>query len=433
MMTRRRFALFAAALAVASAPRADTIQTSSTTMLNAGQDYRAGNVQTAVPAYEMVDISATDVKTPYTDNLEITLSTWGAFDAGNNVRFWQNGALATDNRLSGDINLAFVRADFFDRTLTLRVGRQMVADGVARMLQIDGGELELKLPAGFGVSGYAGTPVQPRFQALGGPYTVGNTEATFVTGSRVFWRYPGLLDVGTSVAIATDRGDVSRQDVGADFRFTPTQMLTFVGSGWWSLYEDRIGEASLSAIVSPVRQLDVTLDYRHVEPDLFLPRNSILAVFAADKRNDLGGAVHWGAMKNLGVDADYHVLLEEGAGTGHWARLKGTLHPGVNSTVGAEASYLHEPENGYTLARLFGSKTLQAITGTLDLYAYFFERTVNGEDKTLQATATLGYDIARGWRALVAGTAGATAYLSNQFQIMAKLVYNETYIAREVR
>jgi hypothetical protein len=239
--------------------------------------------------------------------------------------------------------------------------------------------------------------------------------------------------VGASIAYASDHGALSREDLGADFRLTPLRMISLVGSGWYSLYEARIGEASIGVTVTPVRRLDVTADYRHVEPDLFLPRNSILAVFAADKRNDVGGSVHWGAAKDLAFDADYHALFMD-AGTGHWARAKGTYHPGdPSTTVGAEGSYLTQPENGYALARLFGAKTIQAFTGTLDLYGYFFKNTVNGASNSLIATASVGYGFARGWRAVLAGTGGTTAYLTSTFDVMAKLVYDQTYITREVR
>jgi hypothetical protein len=433
MKIRLRQAFLAAAVALCGTASADTIQASSTTMLVGRQDYRNGAVQTAVPIFEIIDVAASDVRTSFADNVEVSLSMWGGLDVGNNVRFWQNGALATDKRLSGDINIGFVRGEFLGRRLSLRLGRQLVADGAARMLHLDGGELRLALPAGFGVSAYAGVPVMPRFEAWGGPFATGNTRANFATGGRVSWRSPGLLDVGASVALARDRGDLSRSELGADFKLTPHRIIAFLGSGWWSLYESRIGEASLAAMVSPVRNLDVTVDYRHVEPDLFLPRNSILAVFAADKRNDIGGNVHWGVSRELALDADYHVLIED-AGTGHWARAKATYHPnGPDTTLGAETSYLYHPFNGYALARLFGAKTIRALTGTLDLYGYFFERSVNGQSQALTATGTVGYGFARGWRAVVAGTAGTTAFLSQQFEVMAKLVYDQTYVAREVR
>lgn len=433
MMTRFRFTVLAAALAVAGAARGDTVQASSTTMLLGRQDFRDGSTTTAVPLYEIIDVNATDVHTSIAD-FQVALSTWGSIDLGDK-RFWQNGAMI-DSRYTGDVNVGYLGAEFFDRTLSLRLGRQQVAEGDARMIQIDGAQASLRLPANFTLSGYAGSPVAPRFTTRGGYEVVGNMAATFTEGGRLGWRYPGLLDVGASAAFATNGGDVSRQEVGVDFRLTPNRFIVFTGSGFWSLYDDRIGEAAIAAQVFPLAHLDVTVDFRHVEPDLFLPRNSILAVFASDRRNDVGGAIHYGGFKLVSLDADYHALLEE-AGTGHWARLKGTSHPvDPTTTVGAELAYLKNAsdlDNGYKQVRLFGAKDLYKFTGTLDLNGYFYDGEINGVKKSLLATATVAYPIYQGWRATLAGTVGTTPYMESQFDIMAKLVYDQTYLVREVR
>ncbi|GEJ55873.1 hypothetical protein AMYX_06140 [Anaeromyxobacter diazotrophicus] len=433
MMNRLRLTVFAAALAVAGAASADTVRASSTTMLLGRQDFRDGSTITAVPAYELIDVAASDVHTRYAD-FEVALSSWGSIDLADK-RFWQGGAL-TDSRFTGDVNVGFIRADVLDRALTLRLGRQLIADGTARMVQIDGGSAEVRLPANFTLSGYAGSPVAPRFSTRGGTEVVGNLGATFTTGGRAAWRYPGLLDVGASVAMATDHGDWARQDVGVDFKLTPHHLVALTGSGFWSLFEDRIGEAAVAAQVFPVQHLDVTVDYRHVEPDLFLARNSILAVFAADKRNDVGGAVHFTGLKLVAIDADYHFLIED-AGHGHWARVKGTAHPGgASTTAGLELGYLKNAaslDNGYKQVRLFGAKQLYQVTGTLDLNGYFYDGAINGVKKSLLATATLGYPLWQGWRAAVAGSVGTTPYMESQFDVMAKLVYDQTYAVREVR
>ena len=452
-MNRLRPLLLGVALASASAASADTIQASSTTMLLGRQDYRDGALQTAVPLYQLLNVDASGVKTPYAD-FEIALSTWGSADLAD-VRFWQNGAQVGDH-FTGDVNVGFVRADFLHRMLTLKLGREVVADGVARNVQIDGAEGRLMLPGGFGVSGYAGVPVAPRFASRGGDLVVGNIRATFTAGGRASWQYPGLLEVGASYAQAVDHGDPSRQDLGADFRLTPHRLVQLTGSSFWSLYDGRLGEAAIAAQLIPTSQLQLTLDYRHVLPDLFLPRNSILSVFVSEKRNDVGGAVHYGAARNLVLDADYHLLIED-EGKGHWARGKATYHPGGRATtVGAEYSLLKNTDgtspindNGYHEVRLFGARRLaQVITGTLDLMAYFFDRDIRpsggqgaqalgqaagGTSYSLGATATVAYQFARSWRAALAGTAGSTPFLERQFEIMAKLVYEQTYAVREVR
>ena len=433
-----RLAPLAALVAAGATARADTVQASSTTLLLGRQDYRDGSLQTAVPLYQLLNLDASDLKTPYTSDLELALSTWGSLDLGDN-RFWQNGA-ELDSHFTGDLNVGYIRAGWLKNALQLKIGRQVVADGVARNVQLDGAEARVELPANFGLSGYVGSPVAPRFARRGGELATGNIRATFATGGRLSWRLPGLLDVGASAALANDRSDASRRDAGADFRLTPVKYLALVGSGWWSLYEGRIGEALLAAQLFPTAHLDVTVDYRHVEPDLFLPRNSILAAFIADKRNDVGGSVHWSAMRNLSLDGVYHALLEDG-GTGHWAQVKGTFHPaGPDSTVGAELALIRNAEvdsttsgNGYKLVRLFGARSWRALLGTLDLMGYFYDRDVNAQSKSLSATATAGYEFARGWRAALAGTAGSTPFLERQFEIMAKLVYEQTYVVREDR
>jgi hypothetical protein len=442
MNHRYRWLLLGLALTARPA-LADTVQASATTMLLAGQDYRNGSLQTAVPLYQLLNLDASDIKTPY-GNLQVALSTWGSADLAD-IRFWQNGAPA-GSRFTGDVNVAYVRGDFFDRRLSVKAGRLMVADGAARMMQLDGGEATVLLPAGFGLSGYIGSPVAPRFSARVGELAVGNVRGQFAAGGRAFWRYAGLLDVGVSTAIANDNADPSRRDVGADFRLTPHPIVTLVGSGWWSFYEQRMGEAVVAATFFPIRHLDITVDYRHVEPDLFLPRTSILSVFTSDQRNDVGGSVHWAALRNLALDVAYHALLED-QGTGQLVSAKATWHPlGPRSTFGAEYTLLLNGkggsasigDNGYNQGRLFAAGPvlpmyLPALIGTADLMGYFYERDVNGQGKSLSATATLAYPLPFGWRAALAGTAGSTPFLSTQFALMAKLVYEQTYVVREVR
>lgn len=43
------------------------IQASSTTMLIGRQDFRVGSLQTVIPIYDLVDESASDVRTAYTE------------------------------------------------------------------------------------------------------------------------------------------------------------------------------------------------------------------------------------------------------------------------------------------------------------------------------------------------------------------------------
>jgi hypothetical protein len=430
-MTRRLRLACCAALAFAAAPAlADVVRANSTTLFYTREDPYAGDLDRAAPLFQLISITATEVSTGLAEEVEIALSTWGALDIGD-VRRWQNGPM-TSKRLTGDVDVGYIKGEVFDRRMILRLGRFMVPEGNARMVHLDGGETRLRLPYGFGLSGYVGSPVASRFAARGGELTIGNERANLSTGGRASWFYPGLLEAGASVAFARDRGDVARQDVGADLRLFLPADLQLVAVGFYSVVEERLGEADVSASWRARRELQLTGNYRHVEPDLFLPRTSILSVFADDERDEVGGAVRLEPARGLTFDANYHTLFEP-AGTGHRARLKGIWRPRSTSDLGGETVYLTGPDDGgYWLARAFAAWRRSALELTGDLMTVFLQRDVNGEDFDLSGTVTAGYRFARGWKALVAGTAGTSPFLESHFDVLAKLVYDQTYVTREV-
>ncbi len=437
---RTRYAAVAAALVLASTgSRADTVEVSSTTLLMGRQEFRLPattstsqlvELRTVVPLLEILSISARDLQNPLAENLQLELSTWGGLELAEHR--WQPGPTQSGD-FSGDLDVAYVKGDLLARSLTLRLGRQHVIEGNARMLHVDGVEAVVRLPQNIGISGYFGKPVASRFDVVGTDRTTNSTRGDYAGGGRLSYALPGWFEAGGSFAWAIDHGNLSRQDLGADLRLTPYRALTLSGFADYSLFEARLAEGNATATWQMGRKLSLSADYRHFAPDLLLPRDSILAVFSNSEQNDLGGTVHLAPCLGLGVDAIYHALLEP-AGTGHDARLKGTAHPyGQYTTVGAEVRYLHNPDNGYSEARLFGGQELGRFAVTLDLQGFYFEHLVNAQRTSLLATATAGYDLGAGFRAQVSAGGGATPFVSDEFEVMAKLVYNQTYHLREVR
>jgi hypothetical protein len=435
MTHRLRLAVLAATALLSAPVRADTVRANSTTLFYTREDPYVGaldevELDQVAPIFEILSVTATDVTTGFAEEVEIALSTWGALDLAD-IRRWQNGATA-GSRASGDVDILYAKGELLDRRLILRVGRQLVSEGNARMVHIDGGEMRLRLPANFGASAYAGAVVAPRFAGRGGELMTGNHRANFATGGRVSWFLPGLLEVGGSYALARDRGDVARNDVGADLRLILPRNLVAVASGWYSLYEERLGEGQVSLGWRGSRRLQGTVDYRHVEPDLFLPRTSILSVFAEDQRDEVGGSVRVEPLPQVTVDADYHALFEE-VDTGHRARVKGTWRPRAAYDVGAEAVVLNHPDDaGYVLTRAFAAWRQRLFEVTGDVLGAFLSREVNGEDLELTATATAAYKFAPGWKVLLAASGGSTPFLSSHLDLLAKLVYDQTYVTREV-
>jgi hypothetical protein len=186
------------------------------------------------------------------------------------------------------------------------------------------------------------------------------------------------------------------------------------------------------------RQLRVEADARYYAPDLFLARNSILSVFSAEDRKDFGAAFTYELKGGVGFGAGGHLVVEPGETEEEDDFLGSELAAHVDyergpTLVGAEVEYLDALENGYVALRLFGRRDLGRLFATADVITHMFRESVNGEDFAVTGTLGAGYELAKGFSAVVAGSAGVTPFLEQTFDVMAKLVYNSTYRMREVR
>ena len=64
---------------------------------------------------------------------------------------------------------------------------------------------------------------------------------------------------------------------------------------------------------------------------------------------------------------------------------------------------------------------------------HVFRHDVNGENAALTGSVSLGYEFLSGLSGVVSGQAGVTPFMQQTFEVMAKLVYNQTYKKTEVR
>src|SRR5215472_2044889 len=137
-------------LLVPGVAAAQTVDATALTLLSGRQDPRDGQLHTVVPAYEDIWISARDLDVPGVAGARVVISGWGMLAL--------DGADPT-----GDLDVAYIEGSVLERRLALRLGRQIVASGVARNLQLDGLDAIARGPAGLVLQVYGGAPVAPRF------------------------------------------------------------------------------------------------------------------------------------------------------------------------------------------------------------------------------------------------------------------------------
>ena len=469
--------MFAAALALAAAAtsRADVVEATATTVVTAGQQLRGAvsgqtpELDNVIPVFELVTVTARDVRNPVFDNLEVVVSGWGSYDLGE-VR-WSSG---TQDNFTGDLTTGYVRGQLLGRAVTLKAGRSFVVAGAGRMLQLDGADLLVRIPGGLSLSAFGGMPVSQRFRTRAGDRSWNPAGGDLAYGGRLGWTLPlpgGYgrgLDVGASAVMVTDAkstitnprydplnplpgvpatytdssAGAVRKDVGLDARFQPRAGLVFTGNGTYSLEAERFAEYGVNALWTVDRKTFVNLDFKRVAPDLFLSQNSILSVFTDKERTDLGGGVRYQLTEAMNVGVDYHALLEptgEGGKTelGHEAAARAEWEHGP-TRMGGEVSYLTagglgEEKNGYVGGRLFGRRELGRAFVACDAQVHSFQQEINGNKLALTGALSAGYRLNADWSAVLAGRAGVTPFLEQQADLLVKLVYNQTYRAREVK
>jgi hypothetical protein len=415
----RWWAVVTCAAALTGAARAETVTASSTTIVSGQRDPRDGTVHTVVPFLELVSLRASGLKTPLFDDTQIVVSGWGELVAGDP----RDGKSAL-----GDVDVAYMQGSTWHRRLTLRAGRQFVVPGTAANLQLDGIAPTLRAGAGFGLSGFVGVPVTPRF---------GYSRGEFAAGARAFWSRSHESEVGVSVLEILGAGrHVFRRDAGVDARYRLLDSLALSGLARWSLPESRMAEADVAANWTPCRYVDVTTEYRRTAPDLFLPRYSIFAVFAQETRDEFGGFVSlrpW--PRRLEVQGDLHEVHDAngwGWNTGGRATLR--LGSMGRTLVGVESRRLRIAGGGYLMGRAFGWQTITTkIRVVADFDVYDLDQAINGQNRSFFGSGSLVYDVAPAWRAVLTGMDNVTPYATHQIEGLLKVIYDGGRVVKEVR
>src|SRR5215470_14384487 len=202
-----------------------TVDATAMTRLQGRQDPRDGVVHTVVAAYEDIWINARDVEIPGVEATRIVVQGWGLVSGGELID-------GSDN-VTGDLDLAYIEGQLLGRRLGLRLGRQIIASGVARNLQFDGLDVVVRGPVGLALEVYGGIPVVPRFA-----YAHGSA----VIGGRLAWRPAPIVEGGVSFVNIFDDGLVDRQELGVDARVYVANQLTLTGLAAFSIIEERLSE-----------------------------------------------------------------------------------------------------------------------------------------------------------------------------------------------
>ncbi len=377
----------------------------STTLIGGRPDVTDGVVRTVAPIFQQVGVRARSVEIAGFDDAAVAVDAWG----GLNLPGFRNEVGASD------VNLAFVEGRTFGRRLTLRVGRQLVTGGAARAMFFDGLYADLKVGWGFGLTAFAGIPVERRFSNF--------LRGDFAFGTRAYFAPSYNTEVGVSYLHVLQRGLEARQDLGVDVRYKPFRSLMLAGAFVWSVNDIRMAEVDVGPRWTPTENLEVQLSARRTSPELFLPRSSIFTVFADTTRDDAGLAVTWQLGDALSVFGDFRGIWLNGV-QGFEASARVALRPyrSPSTTLTAQAHRLEIPANGYHQARLGARHVLPFGLGlSLDLETYVLDKPVRGQTLSFSASTTATYTLGKSWLLGATLFAATTPTFESRVEAVAKL------------
>jgi hypothetical protein len=408
-------------LLVATPALAVTLTTTSTSMVAGRADPRDGNLHTVMPFLEMVSLRAYDFNSRSIANAEVVLSAWGSL-VGGEPRDGKTGR--------GDLDLAYGEGSLFKYRLFVRVGRQFVVPGAASMLHLDGADASLKLIRNVGISGFAGSPVSPRF----GGYDHGD----FATGVRAFYRPSVETEVGLSYVFMYGHETILRRDLGFDARVKLLPQLSLQSYVRYAVTEQRMVDGNLALHGQILPNLEVGVGARRTAPDLFIPRYSIFSVFSQETRDEWGGFAYYRPVRWLDVNASFYQFNNEtGLGYNATGRVTGDVGARGTRRFGVEGRRLSIPSDGfqaqrggYLMGRVFGVQRFSTkLSAMLDASYFHFDNALNGYPRSISASGSIGWDFLPSWRAVVTGVISETPFASHQIETLAKVVYNGRYVS----
>jgi hypothetical protein len=356
--------------------------------------------ETALPVYQYVLLEARDQNIERQQTgLDMELAAWSRAQLASN---------AAEAPLDGDVQTANI--GYHHGPLTLRFGRQHVAGGAARYARFDGVLLDSDLGQGFDGRAYAGFTVLPRWNehasytylgaaadsGLKDPaVSVGRRERSdyFLGGARLGWK-SRTVHVGLSFHEQHEAGGLSRRTLTADETMELSGTVSAGATASAELEAERISEARVWVDAAPSKQLDLSFEWLHTEPALFLSRQSVLSVFSADDYDEGGSRAE--------LRATDRISFEGGA----WLELYSRSRPGARTEVAlrviadsAGSSFVRlayarvlTPDNGYhSLRSSFTRRIMARLSGTLEAYAYLYDQAIHAYRTSTVYSGTLEY------------------------------------------
>jgi opacity protein-like surface antigen len=425
--------LFCAVLftTVSSAALAADISVDASTLLGIGQrDVSGSKKETLLPATQFMGL---DVDKLADGNLSLHFHGWGRADLGDKS---YNG-----ESVDGNLTYGYLQYRFKEAGANVRAGRVFIHEGIVNE-QIDGISARTDLPAGFGVSAFAGAVVHGK--RLSGEASDGKGDT--IAGGRASYSYKGMLELGLSGLFEANAPSLTRHSndshrlIGGDLWLNPHKMVAFMGHSSYNPETQTVTEHNYLLTVKPLQQLIVSAEFNEFRAGSYFsaaPLFSSMPSFkTADRSRTIGGSVSYQISKNIGVAADYkHYTRQFGNADRYGTDVR--LSFSDNSIRGGLGYHYLRASQGFAITP-YTSASYHELRGyllhdtkgyfsSIDVLGYFFNEKIYNENSAWEGTVSLGYHLNPALALSGDISYGRNPEFADETKGLLRLTYNMTF------
>lgn len=387
--------------------------------------------EVTAPLYQYGSLQVRNLDAPWRkDSVDLDLAVWG--------RAWLETS-STDRTFDGDVQVASVRVR--GGPLSFRLGRQQVAGGAARFVRFDGLNVETNLASGLVLELYGGWTALPRwnerlqYEHLGSAadtllraprVDVNQRERHWLGGARFGWA-AGAQRAGISFHEQHEPGGLARRNAALDARTPLAHGATLGANAVFDLDRLRFADARLWLDTQPARSVDLSLEYLHTEPALFLSSQSVLSAFGGAGFEEAGGYATWRASHELSLDGAAFVEMYGAEPPGARAEIAARCFADSSRRTFVRLTYtrLLAPDNAYHSVRSSVSRRFSGrVRGTLEAYAYFYDKAIRNYRASTVYAGTLSYEPSSQLSVLLGASLSHSPYASLDAQTQLRVSYS---------
>jgi hypothetical protein len=238
---------------------------------------------------------------------------------------------------------------------------------------------------------------------------------------------------GVSFHEQHEPGGLGRRGLGADARARVWDDATLGASGLFELDARRVQDARVFADLTPVEKLDLSAEYLHTEPALFLSRQSVLSVFSTDAYDEAAGSALLRVTDRLALEGEGAVQIYDESRRGARGELGARVLPGAGkrTIVRLEYARVRAVDNGYhSLRASLARRITRELTGTLEGYFYLYDEAIARRTSSEVYAGTLGYRVSQPLRLLFGTSLAHSPYAALDAQALLSASYDFDFSTR---